>query len=37
MLYYYVNNDLRQAWSINNNLDWFVINHFCELIDDDKD
>ena len=37
MPYHYIDNDLRKAQGIDNDLDWLVINHFCELIDNDKD
>ena len=37
MPYYHVNNDLSKARGANGDLDWFVMNHPCELIDDDKD
>ena len=36
MPYYYVDDDLGKAWGINNNLDWFIIDDLCELVDNDK-
>ena len=35
--YYYINNDLKKAQSIHNDLNWLVIDHFNKLIDNDKD
>ena len=35
--HYYIDNDLCKAWGINNNLDWLIINNFCELVNNDKD
>ena len=35
--HYHVDNDLCQARGIDGDLDWLVINHLCELIDDDED
>ena len=37
MPHYYINNDLNKVWGINNDFDWFIMNHFCEPIDNDKD
>ena len=37
MHYYYVNNDLSKARGVDADFDWFVMNHLCELIDDDED
>ena len=37
MPHYYVNDNLSKAWSINNNFDWFVMNHLYKLIKDDED
>ena len=36
MPHYYVDDDLSKARSIDGNLDWLVINHLCEPVDDDK-
>ena len=37
MSHYHVNDDLSKARSVDGDLDWLVMNHFCEPIDDDKD
>ena len=37
MLYHYIDNNFCKAWGIDGDLDWYVINHFCEPIDDDED
>ena len=37
MPHYHVNNDLSKARGIDDNLDRFVVNYFCESIDDNKD
>ena len=37
MPHHYVDNDLCKAQGIDGNLDWLVINHLCESIDDDED
>ena len=37
IFYYYVNNNLYKAKSINIKLDLFVINYIYEPINDDKD
>ena len=37
MSYYYINDNFCKAQGINSNLDWLVINYFCEPVDDDKD
>ena len=37
MLYYYINNDLFYAQSIDGDLDWLIINYLHKPIDDDKD
>ena len=37
MPYYHVNNDLSKARGVDDDFDWLVMNHFCELIDNDKD
>ena len=36
MPYYQVDDDLSKARGVDGNLDWFVINYLCELIDNDK-
>ena len=36
MLYYYVDDDLGKARSVDGNFDWLVINHLCELVDNNK-
>lgn len=35
--YTYINNDFNKAKSINNDFYLLVINHFCKLINNDKD
>ena len=37
MPYLYIDNDPCKACGINNDLDQFIINHFYEPIDNDKD
>ena len=37
MSYYYVNNDLSKARNIDNDLDWLVINHLREPVEDEED
>lgn len=37
MLYYNVNNDFYKPWGIKDNLNGFVINHFCEPVDNNKE
>ena len=37
MPHYHIDNDLNKAQSINGDLDWLIINHFCKPIDNDKD
>ena len=37
MPYYYVNNDFSKAWGIDDNIDQFIIDYFCEPINNDKD
>ena len=37
MPHYYVDDDLSKARGVDGDLDWFVMNHLCEPIDDDKD
>ena len=36
MLYHYVNHYFRQSWSINNDLDYLVMNYFGQAIDNNK-
>ena len=36
MPHYHVDDDLSKAQGINSNLDRFIIDHFCEPIDNDK-
>ena len=33
----HVDDILSKAWDVDDDLDWLVMNHFCEPIDDDKD
>ena len=37
MPYYHVNNDFRKARGVNGDLDWFVMNHLCDPIDNNED
>ena len=37
MPHYHVNDNLCKIWGIDCNLDWLVIDHLCELVDNDKD
>ena len=37
MPYYHVDDDLNKAWSIDSDLDWFVMNYLYMPIDNDKD
>ena len=37
MPYYHVDDNFSKARGVNVDLDWFVMNHFCELIDEDED
>ena len=37
MPHHYIDNDFCKARGINGDLDWLVINHFCEPVDDNKD
>ena len=37
MPHYHIDDDLSKVQSIDSDLDWLVINHLCEPIDDDKD
>ena len=37
MPYHYINNDLCKARAIDGDLDWLVMNHLCEPVDNDKD
>ena len=37
MPHYHINDDFSKARGIDGNLDRFVIDYFCEPIDDDKD
>ena len=34
--HYHVDNDLKKAWDVDGHLDWLVINHLYEPIDNDK-
>ena len=34
---YYVKDNFCEAGSINGDLDWFVVEHLCESVDNDKD
>ena len=37
MPHYHVNDDLSKAWGIDDDLDWLVMNHFYEPVDNNKD
>ena len=37
MPHYDVDNNLSKAQGVNSDLNWLVINHFCEPVDDDED
>ena len=37
MPHYHVDDDLNKARGDNGNLDWLVMNHLCEPINNDKD
>ena len=37
MPHYYIDNDFCKAQGINSDLDWLVMNHLCEPVDNDKD
>ena len=37
MPYHYVDDDLCKARSIDDDLDWLVMNHLYEPVDNDKD
>ena len=37
MSYYHVNDHFSKAWGVDGDLNWLVIYHLCEPIDDDKD
>ena len=37
MPHYHDNDNPSKARGINGDLNWLVINHFCEPIDDEKD
>ena len=36
MPHYYNDHKLSQAWNINSNLDWFVMNYFYGPVEDEK-
>ena len=36
MPHYYVNDDLSKARGVDGDLDWLVMNHLCEPVDDDE-
>ena len=36
MLYYYVTNYFCKSWSINGDLDWLVMYHFSQIIDNEE-
>ena len=36
MPHYYVNDDLSKARGVDVNLDWLIINHFCEPVNNGK-
>ena len=35
--HYHVDDDFSKARGVHGNFDWFVMNHLCKPIDDDKD
>ena len=37
MPYYHIDNDLSKAQNIDSDLNWFFMDYFHQLIDDDKD
>ena len=37
MSYYHIDDDLSKARGVDGDLDWFVMNHVCEPIDNDQD
>ena len=37
MPHYYINNDPSKAQGVDGDLDWLIMNHFHELVNDDKD
>ena len=37
MPHYHVDNYLSKAQGIDGDLDWLVMNHLCEPVDDNKD
>ena len=37
MPHYYVDDNLSKARGVDSDLDWFVMNHLYEPIDDDED
>ena len=36
MPHYHINNNLNKARGIDGNLDWFIINNLCELVENDE-
>ena len=34
---YHIDDDVSNAWGVNGDLEWLVMNYFCELIDNDED
>ena len=37
MPHYHVNDNLSKARGVDGDLDWLIINHLCELIDNKRD
>ena len=37
MPHYHVDDNLSKARGVDGDLDWLIMNHFCELIDNDED
>ena len=35
MSHHYVDNYFRQSWGIDGDLDWLIMHHFCEPVNDD--
>ena len=35
MAYYFVQDDFNSPWDINGDLNWLIIHHSCELINND--
>ena len=37
MPHYYIDDDLIKSRSVDGHFNWLIINHLCELIDNDED